>query len=225
MYPTYIPAKDADFANWLLNFSTLLTAAPVTYGLTAPDATAVAAQETAFSAAYALAIDPGTRTAATVAAKDAARAAAEAVVRPYAVQISLDAGVLPADKVAIGVTLRSTTPTPIPAPTTAPVLGIVSQIAGRATISYRDASLPSGKAKPFGAIGMEVYVTLGTAPSVSPDSAQYRGTITKSPNGLTFGPTDSGKTATVWGRWVTRSGPAGTAQVGPWSAALSFVVM
>ena len=47
-YPTYIPAKDALFATWLENFSTLLTAAPATYGLTAPDATAVDAVNTAF---------------------------------------------------------------------------------------------------------------------------------------------------------------------------------
>ena len=48
----YIPVKDADLANWLDNFSALITASPATYGLVAGDAVAIAAQVAAWDAAY-----------------------------------------------------------------------------------------------------------------------------------------------------------------------------
>ena len=41
MATDYIPQKDADFGPWLLNIATLATAAPATYGLTAPEAAAI----------------------------------------------------------------------------------------------------------------------------------------------------------------------------------------
>lgn len=219
-YPPYIPNKDADFANWLLNFSTLLTAAPATYGLTAPDAVAVAAEQTAFAAAYSAAIDPSTRTPVTVAAKDSAKASALAVVRPFAVNISLNPGVLDADKTAIGVTVRSLVPTPIPAPVDAPVLAIGAWTPGVLKGGYSVDGVV-GKSKPFGVIGVELWASVGVAHVGDPAACTFRGTVTKSPFRLSFQPADVGKAVTLFARFVTRSGPAGVAQVGPWSAPLN----
>jgi hypothetical protein len=219
-YPSYLPPKDADFNDWLLNFSTLLTAAPATYGLTAPDAVAVAAQQTAFAAAYTAATDPGTRTPVTVAAKDAARASAEAVVRPYAVRISKNGGVLNEDKVAIGVTVPATVPTPVPAPTDAPVIAIGAWTPGVLKGGYSvDGQV--GKSKPFGCIGVELWASVGVAHVGDPAACTFRGTVTKSPFRLNFQPADVGKAVTLFARFTTRSGPAGVAQVGPWSAPLN----
>src|SRR3954463_5534654 len=86
----YFPPTDAALSAWADNFSTLITAAPATYGLVAGDATAIAAVVTPFVAAVAAVADPGTRTAALVADKNAKRAAMAAVVRPYAQQIRHD---------------------------------------------------------------------------------------------------------------------------------------
>ena len=223
-YPTYIPAKDALFATWLENFSTLLTAAPATYGLTAPDATAVDAVNTAFQAAYALAIDPPTRTSVTVADKDAARASAEAVVRPFAVTISRNAAVTDGNKTAIGVTVPSVTPTPIPPPANAPSLALVSAISLVQTLSYKVAG-QTGKAKPFGSIGVEIFRSVGTVAATDPAQCAYIGTYTKSPFKQTYSSGDQGKIVTLFARYVTRSGPDGVAQPGPWSDALNLIVM
>jgi hypothetical protein len=43
MATDYIPQKDADFGPWLANLAALSTAAPATYGLTAPEAAAITA--------------------------------------------------------------------------------------------------------------------------------------------------------------------------------------
>lgn len=220
----YIPAKDADFSNWLLNFSTLLTASPTTYGLVAGDATIVAAQNTAFQAAFTAATDPSTRTPVTIAAKDAARVLAEATVRPYAVQISRDPAVDPADKTAIGVTVPDPSRTPVPAPITTPNAVLRNASPGLATLDYRDSGTPTSKAKPYGVIGVQLWAVFGTTPAVSPDQLEFVGQFGKSPIFLdTTG--QAGKVCSFATRYVTRSGSAGQANVGPWSTVQSFYVV
>ena len=220
----YIPGPDGEFRDWLVNFDTLLTAAPATYGLVAGDAAAVAAKTAAYVAAYSLAIDPATRTAGTVAAKDTARVDAEQTVRPYAVSISLNEGVTDQAKADIGVTIRKLVPTPIPAPASAPILGVTAQTTGVVNMTYRDNSLPAGKAKPPGCVGMEVRQTIGVAPAVDPEAARTVAIFTKSPFRLTFAAADKGKTVTVFARWITRSGPGGVAQSGPWAAPVDTII-
>jgi hypothetical protein len=223
-YPPYIPPKDADFANWVTNFDGLLSVAPTVYGLEAADATLVSAVVATWDLAYAQAIDPPTRTAPTVAAKDAARASAEAVIRPYAVQISLNAAVADLDKTAIGVTVPSLTPTPIPAPVNAPDIAIVSAIPLQQTLSFAEPGAV-GKSKPFGVTGCEVFRNIGLVPATDPAQAIYSATKTKSPFRETFIADDQGKIVTYFCRWSTRSGPGGTAQFGPWSAPLTLSIM
>lgn len=225
MQAPYIPPQDAQFDAWVTNFSTLLTADPTTYGLVAGDATAVAAVVTPWSAAYAAATNPSTRTSVTIAAKDAARNAATATIRPFAVQISRNAGVSNDDKTAIGVNLPNPNRTPVPPPTTVPGLTLVNAIHFQQTIAYRDTSTPTSKGKPPGATGMELRATVQVGPATDPEAAKPMTVATKSPIVLSFTAPDVAKTATYWARWVTRSGPGGQAQTGDWSAPLSVVII
>lgn len=221
----YIPARDADFAAWLLNFSTLITATPTAYGLTAPDATAIAAQNTIWQAALTVATDPSTRTPPAVAAKDAARVTAVAVVRPYAQRVKANPSVTNEQRSDLGLTIDSFPPTPIPQPTTAPVMVLISATPLVHQLRYYDSTTPTTKAKPYGVIGLEVRRAIGIAPAVDPSAAPYLGQWGKSPNLSVFSPGDPGKIATYFARWVTRSGPGGVQQSGPWSTPLSVTVI
>lgn len=221
----YIPARDADFSAWLLNFSTLITANPTTYGLSSGDALAIDVENTAFQAAYVLAVDPATRTAPTVAAKDAARRNAEIVVRPFAIQVRNNPMVTNEQRADLGITIPTTVPTPIPAPTSFPVLGFRSATPLQHLLNWTDSAAPSGKAKPYGVIGVEVYRTIGLAPAVDPSVAVFDGIKTKSPFFESFASGQVGQVCTYFARYTTRSGPQGTAQVGPWSAPLSVTVI
>lgn len=225
MQTPYIPPPDADFNNWVNNFSTLLTAAPTTYGLVAGDATAVAAVVATWNTAYPAATNPATRTSVTVADKDAARLAAVNLIRPLAVSISLNGGVANMDKTAIGVTVRTTTPTPVPPPTTAPALSLESAIHNQQTLRYYDTATPDTKAKPPGATGIQVWRAVGVTPAVDPSQCGYLDTWTKSPNSVNYDGTTVGKIATFFARWTTRSGPGGATQYGPWSAPLSVAIV
>lgn len=221
---SYIPSKDADFNDWLLNFSTLLTASPTTYGLTAPDAVVVAGVQSTWASAYSTAINPSTRTPAAVAAKDAARASAEAIVRPYAVNISLNPSVTNESKVDIGVTVRSNIPTPIPAPVIPPSIELLSALPLQQQLQIRPIGSTS-KAKPQGCIAIEIARSVGTVPATDPAQLRIIGQYGKTPLLQTFEAAEQGKIVTYAARYRTRSGPAGVSQAGPWSALISFVVI
>lgn len=225
LYPAYIPAKIADRALWYANFSSLLTATPIVFGLTAPDAVAVAAANSAFQASYVISSTPATRTTPAIAQTQLDDANAAAVIRPYAVRISKNASVSPMDKSAIGVTIPSTTPTPIPPPTTQPAVALASATDLEHVLQYYDTSTPTSKAKAAGSIGLEVWRVIATTPAIDPAQASYFGAVTKSPFRSTFVSADRGKQCTYFCRWVNRSGAGGVANVGPWSAPNAFGVI
>ena len=218
--PPYIPSRNANFVAWLANFSTLITASPGTYGLVAGDATAIAAQNTAIAAGYALITSPSTKTAATVAAFNTEKVNALALVRPYAVTISLNAGVSSANKTALGVNPRTSVPTPITTPTTAPTLTAQSTSTAGTILRYRDStSSPSVKSKPYGVTSLQLYAMTSATAITDPATLPYIGPVTKSPYTLSLGSGAAGKIAYIAGRWVTRKG-----LVGPWSSIISYVV-
>lgn len=216
----YIPAKIADFSVWLLNFATLIAAAPTDYGLIAGDATAISAQNTAFQAAYLVSSTPATRTTATIATTNGARLAAEAVIRPYAMRINANQTVSDAQRVDLGLTVRTVVPTPVPPPTTSPVLVFQAATPLQHTLQFRDSLTPTSKAKPLNVIGLELFVAVGTVAAVDPSQASYRLTATKAPFNVPFAEGDRGKIATYFARWTNRSGAGGVAATGPWSVSL-----
>lgn len=226
---SYIPSTDSGLDLWALNFSTVITAAPGNYGLAAGDATAIAAQYAAYHAAYLLGgvtqphsqpVNPATRTPTTVASKDVAKAAALIIFRSYASIIGANQGVSDGNKAAAGLTIRATGRTPIPAPGTAPILGFVGATPLQHTLNYADTSTPTSKAKPFGALQLELWRNIGTTPPAGPEATSFYGLATKSPLVVDFDSGDVMKTAYYYARWVTRRG-----LTGPWSVRLSAAIL
>ena len=218
--PPYIPAKDAAFGNWLDNFSALITASPATYGLVSGDAAAIASVTATWDSAYALVTSPMTKTPNTVNAKNTARINALATVRPYAQNIALNAGVLTADKIAIGINPRQSTPLPITDPTTYPALTIVQALPLQHVFRFRDQlASPSVKAKPYGVTQLFLYGTASATPITDPSTLNFIGAYTKSPATATWLTGDVGKTAYYAAQWATRKG-----LVGPWSPIVSMTV-
>lgn len=215
--PPYIPARNANLVAWMANFSTLITASPGTYGLTSGDATAIAAPNTALAAGFSLISSPSTKTAQTVSAFNTEKINALAVARPYAQTISLNAGVSSASKIALGVNPRTSTPTPITAPTTTPILTAQSASTAGIIVRYRDSTAsPSVKSKPYGVIGVLIYAKASLAAITDPTLLSFEGTQTKSPLTLSM-PGSNGETIYMAARWVTKKG-----LVGPWSPLISY---
>lgn len=216
----YIPPKDADLAVWANNFAALITAAPATYGLTAGDASTIQGFVDDFQAALTIALNPATKTAPTVAAKDGAKAAMLEICRLYAQQVRNNIGVSDADKVSLGLTIPDHTPTPIPAPSSNPILGLVGAQPGQQTLRYADSATPDKRGKPFGVLGLQVFVAVGVTAAVSPDDARFKSFVTRQPYGVNFTSGEAGKVATYFARWQSRTG-----LIGPWSAPVSMIVV
>lgn len=218
--PPYIPQRDSDLANWSLNFATLITAAPATYGLLATDATTIDTADTAWQSAYSAAINPSTRTPQSVSDKNTAKVNLLQTLRPYAQQISLNAGVASSDKIAVGVNPRTSTPTPVTTPTTHPVLTIVSAPPLQHIIRYRDETAsPSVKSKPYGVASVQLFASASITPITDQGELMFVNNYTKSPALVSWMSADKGKTAYMAARWVTRTG-----LVGPWSPIVAYTI-
>lgn len=216
----YIPARDADLDVWANNFSTLLTASPGTYGLLSADATSVAGVFTTWHTAYLAATSPSTRTPTSITTKDDSKISMLAIIRPYAVSISQNQGVLSADKVAIGVNPRTNGPSPIPDPTTAPVLFVIGATPLQHTLGYHDSDQPETvKAKPDGVKFAEIRCSVSATPIVDQDAIDYKQMASKSPFAVNFLSADVGKSAYYCSRWINSNG-----KVGPWSSIVNFTV-
>lgn len=226
----YIPAQDSAYDAWLTTFAAAIDANEAAYGLVAGDSAAINAQQAAYHAAYLLGgltappnptpVNPATRTPVTIAAKDVAKAASLIVARSYAMIIGANAGVSDADKTAAGLTIRATGRTPIPAPGTNPILGFRGATPLQHTLEYSDSSTPTTKAKPFGAIHLELWRFIGTTPPSGVSAYSFYGDFTKSPLVVDFDSADVGKQAYYIARWSTRRGLDG-----PWSAPLNSAIV
>lgn len=220
MAASYIPGKLATFSTFANNFSTLITANPALYGLTAGDAAAIAAPTATFNANYAVSTSPTTRSPTTVNATQVARNALTAIIRAYGRLILSNGGVANSDKIALGLIVRDPVPTPIPVPSTNPILGVVGAQTGVNTMTFKDSAAgPNIKAKPFGATGLELHVFFGTVAPASPAATPYYGIITRTPFALNTTGGTPGQTAYAYGRWINAKG-----QAGPWSPLSQHII-
>lgn len=217
--PSYVPIRDTDLNTWSINFTTLITANPTLYGLLAADAVTISNVVLPWNAAYATAVNPGTRTPTSVNAKNTARSQMLAVVRPYSMQIRNNAGVSDDDKIALGLNVPSSARTPIPVPATSPLCSIMAATPGGFTVRFQDPNSPSTtRSKPFGARNVQFNIGYGLVPVVDPALTALAVNVTTQPFFLPTDPAMAGKVATLFCRWVGRVAhfPGGIGY-GPWS--------
>ncbi|HKQ48541.1 MAG TPA: hypothetical protein VJZ71_10760 [Phycisphaerae bacterium] len=215
----YIPTRLADRRAWFDNFTSLIAADPPRYAMTPSDGQYLADLFTEWDASYTVATAPETRTPVTVAQFAVVRAQVEPTIRTYAMFIKANFGVTPEDKVALGLNLDNPGNTPIPAPSTNPLLSMVGATQGEHTIRYADQNTPDKRAKPFGAAMILIFANIADEPDGNPLTAKFIKVATVNPVAVQYSPADNGKTATLFGRWVTRRG-----LVGPWSPFVSFTI-
>jgi hypothetical protein len=213
MARSYLPQALAAFSTWIANFAALITAAPGTYGLVAADAATIQTANDAFQTAYTMSTAPTTRSPTTVQATVTARNTAVQVVRAYGRLILANAGVSDDDKVALGLHIRDAVNTPVPAPLTNPIIGVLGAQPGQLTVTYKDsAAAPKVKAKPFGATACQLFVQFGIVAPVSPAATPFYGVATKTPFPINCPAGSAGQNAYIYARWITQRG-----LVGPWS--------
>lgn len=224
----WIPAPIADFSTFAQNFSDTLNASPAAYMISPTDAASVATANDSFQNAYLLSkkAAPTTRTSVTVAATVATRVTLTQLMRSWGSQIRLNPGVADADKTALGLRLPNNAPNPVPTPATWPVLAIQGYGPLQIQLAYSDSSTPSLKAKPYGVVGGELYIGIGTAPIVDPSLCTFQGIFTRNYPKLTFLSGNAGKVASFFARWSTKGSPRGSEETatGPFGPGVSAVI-
>ena len=215
----YLPRADRAFGDYAAQFAAIVSADPAAYGLTAADAAAVSADVAMYHAALDKAMAPDTRTTPSIVAKDAAKAVAVQTVRTLAQLIQRNKGLSNELKANLGLTLPDTTPTPVPAPTTQPLLAILGATPLEVTVRYADAATPTKRKKAPGTAGLLLFCRLGTALATTPDEASLVALVTRNPVAVPFKPANAGKVATFFAKWVTSTG-----KEGPWSSPVSMAV-
>lgn len=126
--------------------------------------------------------------------------------------IKANMGVTNEDKIALGLHVDDPTRTPVPAPTTAPLLMITGAFSGTHELRYADETTPASRRKPEGVMQLQLSMVVGDGPATDPGDARLVGLYTKQPITVEHEPEHAGRTATFFGRWITRKG-----LVGPWS--------
>ena len=227
---SYIPTQQSKLVTWSENFSSLITAAPSTYGLQPADAATIASFVNAFTQAYAQSTkqSPATRTPAAITATNNAQAAMLGIVRTYAQQIRNNMGVMSENKQALGLTVPSSSRTPIPVPATAPAIKITGSTPLTFTMTISNPQSPASvRAKAVGARSYGIFYAL-TAPSAPVPSNPTTNLLlvgTKTPFPAAFPAGSSGQNATLWGAWQGRAvGTPGGAAYGPVSNPVSQIV-
>ena len=209
---TFLPSTDAALLAWSNNFSTLITAHAVLYGLSVGQATAYAGLHATYAADLA-ACDPGVRNKMAVTAKNNSRSALKANASLLAGLIEHTSTVTDEQKVQLQLNVRAR-PTPIPPPATAPVIDIISSVGNAVKIRLHDAVSPR-RGRPTGVAGAALFSFVGAAAPTDESAWTFQGLTTRTTATITF-PNTVAAGSKVWitAYWRNprdQSGPAATA--------------
>jgi len=163
---TFPPTKDSQLLSFSINFQAKITATPVTYGLTAAQATAYAALHGAFRSAYDAANNPNTNSKQAVIAKNQAKE--NLLNGPGGAWELVDIvqafpGTTDAMRGELGLPIPDVSPTPIPQPAVAPDLSIIATMGRTLKIRLRDQENPDKRGKPDGVAGATVLYHVSQA--------------------------------------------------------------
>ena len=216
----YIPAGDSEFDVWENNFVAYATANAAALGLDPlVDIPPLAAAEGIWDTD--LAANATAQAAAQSArqAKDAARAAFEAVIRPLVARLQASPDVDDAERAGLGITVPDRIATPSEVPTTRPVVSVDTSQRLQHTVSFADESTPTRTAKPKGVMGVELWVKIGNPPPVGPSQVDFLALDTRTPYVATYAGAVANQVAHYMLRWVNTRG-----EKGPWSETASATI-
>lgn len=217
----YIPKTDAEFNVWQFNLIQILLDNATAWGIPEEVIASLIAAQARWATAYNKASNKQNRTAADVITKNEAGDDFTKAIRDTVQQwLVRNPKVIDADRVRMGITVRSTSHTPVPPPESFPVGSVDFSVRLQHSISFYDESSAHSNAKPEGVSGCEIYLkTDGEAPK-SVEEMSFQGTCSASPFVVKFDANKAGKIAWYWLRWVNRKG-----ETGPWSTVLSAMIV
>jgi hypothetical protein len=152
--------------------------APPDVGLTLEEATGYATLQADYAAKLVTAVDPGTRGPAAILAKNDAKKLLVAESRKLAMAATNHPATTDAQRQALGLTIRDNDPTPVPPPSTAPLIDVLSVKARTFELRLRDA-VTSAKRKPAGVQGATLFSYVGEEAPASLSDWKFEASTTR----------------------------------------------
>ena len=206
---SFFPNTDSALLSWAQHFSSMITATPIPYGITAAEATALASLVTSYQTAL-VACEPTVRNKAATAAKNSARAALKISAKQLASIVEGQASVSDAQKIALGLTVR-VTPSPVPAPSNPPELDIVS-VTGRTVKVRVHNNVKMKRARPLGVTGNTLFSFVGAIAPGDLGAWTFQGNSSKTVLEVVFPEaTPAGSSVWLLAFWYNGKGQSGPA--------------
>jgi hypothetical protein len=210
----YIPSNDADFNNFFKYLNQYVAqkcsgATPEWTHIPQAARTVMADSYIAWYTAYANTLKPHSKV--ETEAKNDAKKASAADIRPFVNQYLRYPPVTNEDRTAMGIPNRDTVRTPVPVPATFPEFSVEVKAIRRLDIHFREQG-SEGKAKPYGYDGAVIFWATRDTPPATPEELTKSELATRTPHTLIFDETLRGKTVYIALRWQNEKG-----QKGPWS--------
>lgn len=224
-----IPRPDANFAAYANHYYEAVKKFYKTQGLDPDLLTPLMKALEAWNAVYPAHVAARNAAEAARASKDAAKRELERQIRPVSSFVQSYPATTDADRATIGISVRITGGTPVPPPTSRPVLLVEagSRLTHRLRIADAgdagDGTLAAPRVKrPRGAHGAEVYLAL-VNPHEPPPQDMERYTFVRTVTGgsaeVTFKAPQGGQQAAYLVRWVSATG-----EPGPWGEMVTATV-
>jgi hypothetical protein len=185
--PDFLPSRDSELVTWSNTFSAFLTATPTVVGITAAQATAYAALNSSWLTSYATANAALTRSPANIITKNSVRKALTISARQLAKIIQGYPGTTDAQRAELGLTIPAV-PTPVPVPSAAPNIDIVSRTGTTVRIKLHDGT-GTKRGKPAGVAGASVYSYVGATPPSTGAGWTFEGNTTRTEIDVQFAAT------------------------------------
>ncbi|WP_243348297.1 hypothetical protein [Parabacteroides sp. FAFU027] len=217
----YIPQSDAEYDIWQDNLVLIVLASAAGWGIPTEDVQEVTDAQSFWKTAFAKASNKQNRTSADVAAKEDARKGYDKVLRTFIAQwLASNTKVTDSDRIRMGLSVKSTTRTATPKPSSAPVGNIDFSVRLQHLLHFFDESTPRSKAKPTGVHGCEIYYKIDGASPTDESEMIFVATSTATPFTINFEGKHAGKIVYYRFRWVNSRG-----ERGPWSSVISATIV
>jgi len=216
---SYIPNADSEFNDWVKIFAEYINLNHLALGLTVEQNTDLQALLATWIADYDAHIAEQATATSFVEKKDDSRKFLEDKVRELTNLMQASTTVTDEQKAALQITIRKTTKTPTPVPTTRPIGIIDNRNRLEHSIKFVDEETPNSIKKPDGIRGCEIWHKVDGAPPVDETEVTYVASDTRTPYIVHYDGADAGKMVHYMLRWInTRN------EHGPWSETISTTV-
>jgi hypothetical protein len=217
----FIPRKDVDFLQWVINFLKQLIMILDRIGFPELEYTLLTTQKDDFAAKLTLAEEPATRTKVTVKNKNVSRKTLEKTLRADIKEfINFNRSVTEGDREALGLPIYKTGRTPSPVAKTVPYFKVDTGTIRRLIFHYYgEEAGEHAKAKPPGQKGAEMCWAILATPPASIGDLIHSSFDTDSPLILDFDENQRGTTVYFCFRWENNTG-----KKGPWGEIASAII-